>query len=111
MTADAMTIRDGVRLVLTNDLEFSSLWHKKVPRQMQSSLGVSALLQVSRIDVRSAFGRVLVTTADEADRQILNKTLVLYEQGSAHRSEQQRAAHGRKKERDSKNRERERERE
>ena len=94
MTTDAMTARDGVRLVLTNDLEFSSLWHKKVPRQMQSSLGVSAMLQVSRIDVQSAFGRVLVTTADEADRQILNKTLVLYEQDScliARRLEAQRA--------------------
>ena len=75
------------------------------------SLGVVSLLIVSGVEVRGAFGRVLVTTADEADRQILNKTLVLYEQGCAHRSEQQRAAHGRRKERDSKNRERERERE
>ena len=65
MTADAMTIRDGVRLVLTNDLEFSSLWLKKVPRHQQLSLSVSTMLSFSGNDVRSAFERVLVTTTDD----------------------------------------------
>ena len=100
MTTDAMTARDGVRLVLPNDLEFSSLWPKKVPRYHQSSLGVRNMLRFREIEVRSAFERVLVTTTDDADRQILNETLVLYEQGRARRTELQRAARGRKRERE-----------
>jgi hypothetical protein len=91
MTADAVTIRDGLRLVLTNDLEFSTLWPQKVPRTKQSSLSMGSLMAIRGIEIRGAFGRVLATTTVDADRQILNKTLVLYAQELARRAELQRA--------------------
>jgi hypothetical protein len=91
MTADAMTIRAGLRLVLGNDLEFSTLWPQKIPRNQQSSLSIGCLLSIRGIEIRSAFGRVLATTTDDEDRQILNKTLVLYAQAYARKLELKRA--------------------
>ena len=91
LTADAMTIRAGLRLVLTNDIKFSTLWPQKVPRTQQSSLSVGSMLTMGRSDIQGAFRRVLATTTDDEDRQILNKTLVLYSQGFARKAELQRA--------------------
>ena len=62
------------------------------------------LLQMGGKAVRGAFGRILVTTTDDADRtttddadrQIFNETLVLYAQGCARRSERDRAAAARR---------------
>ena len=91
LTADAMTIRAGLRLVLTNDPKFSTLWHQKVPRNQQSSLSVGAMLKMGGSEIRGAFRRVIATATDDEGRQILNKTLVLYAQGYARKLEMDRA--------------------
>ena len=91
MTADAMTVRAGLRLVLGNDLKFSNLWNQKLHRSRQSSLSLGSMLTVGGREIRGAFGRVLATQTEDEDKQILKKTLVLYAQQHARNAELQRA--------------------
>ena len=91
MTADAMTVRAGLRLVLGNDLEFSNLWNQKLHRSRQSSLSLGSMVKIRACEIRGAFGRVLATQTEDEDKQILKKTLVLYAQEHARNAELKRA--------------------